>query len=165
MRKLLDWMYKLSGGLAALSIVSIMLLITAQVLARWFNSHIPSSDDISGYMVVWATYLGLAYAMQQASHIRVELFLTRASHQVSRHINLLVCVVAMILLSLLLYHTTLLMLESYEYGDKTDGEIAMPLWLVQLPMVIGNTLFLIAVSDYFIQVIKDVKPNKNIDIS
>lgn len=162
MRKTVDLMYKLSGVLAALSMVAIMLLITAQVLARWFNSHIPSSDDISGYLVVWATYLGLAYAMQQASHIRVELFLTRCSRRVSQCLNLAVCIIALILVGALLYYSTLLMLESYEYGDKTDGEVAMPLWLMQLPMIIGSMMFLIAIADYFLQVLKDCKSKDGI---
>lgn len=164
MRKTIDLMYKLSGVLAALSMVAIMLLITAQVLARWFNSHIPSSDDISGYLVVWATYLGLAYAMQQASHIRVELFLTRCSRRVSQYLNLAVCIIALILVGALLYYSTLLMLESYEYGDKTDGEIAMPLWLMQLPMIVGNMMFLIAITDYFLQVLKDYKSKGGIQL-
>ncbi len=158
-------MYQLSGALSALSIVCIMLLISGQIVARWFNSHIPSSDDISGYLVVWATYLGLAYAMQQASHIRVELFLTRCSSKTARRLNLVVCVIALVLVGFLLYYTTALMLESYEYEDKTDGEIAMPLWLVQLPMVVGNAMFLIAIVDYFFKVLSDHSSSRGVEVS
>ncbi len=140
--------YIISGGLSAVSIVAMFLLIVAQVIARNLDTHIPSSDDISGYLVVWATYFGLSYAMYYSSHIRVELVLSRLNAPIARWLNIAVGGLACVLVAILLYYNSLLVFESYTYGDVTEGQLVMPLWVVQLPIMFGSLTFFFSVVEY-----------------
>ncbi len=148
LKSVLDTIFLCVGILAAISLVCIMLLVLAQIVARQFNSHIPSSGDMIGFLVVWASFLGLAYTMRQQHHIRVELILSRLSKNPRRWLNIFVGVVATVMLVVFSYYVIALIYEAWEYGDKTDGEIAMPLWLMQLPMGIGCVLFCFSMMEF-----------------
>ncbi len=146
--KILHHLYKAAGVLAAIALVVMMLLVIAQILVRQFNAHIPSSGDIIGFLVVWASFLGLAYTMHRQKHIRVEIVLSRLSSHHRHSLNVVVGLIAAVILAVFSYYIILLILESYQYGDKTDGEIALPLWLMQLPMGVGCVLFTLSMVDF-----------------
>ncbi len=163
MRNLLNFLYKTSGALAACSLVAIMLLVIAQIVARQFNSHIPSSGDIIGFLVVWASFLGLAYTMHHNHHIRVELFVSRLSHSNRRWLDVVVGLCAFVLVAVFCYFVIALIMESYQYDDQTDGEISMPLWLMQLPMGVGCVLFALSILDFCYQVAAGVAQADHIE--
>ncbi len=162
MRAILNILYKTSGFFAALSLVGIMLLVIAQIVARQFYSHIPSSGDMIGFLVVWASFLGLAYTMDHNQHIRVELFVSKLSHSKQRWLNIAVGLCATLLLIVFCYFVIGIIWESYEYNDMTDGEVIMPLWLVQLPMGIGCVLFAISMLDFCYQVYQGVEKHSEV---
>ena len=141
LKRALHGVYSAAGIAAALSMLLILCLIVAQIVARQFDTHIPSSGDVMGYAVVWATFLGLPYTMQARGHIRVELVTSRLPRQYRRPLALLIGLFATVMLAVLSYFVIMLIYESWDYQDVTDGEIPLPLWLVQLPMAIGCVLF------------------------
>lgn len=146
--KILTISYRVAGIFAAISLVAMMLLVLAQILARQFHSHIPSSDDMIGFLVVWASFMGLAYTMHHQHHIRVELLIGRLSRQPKRWLNIAVGLLATVMLAVFSYYVIALIYESWEYGDKTSGEVPMSLWLMQLPMGIGCVLFTLSMADF-----------------
>lgn len=150
-RKILDYLYGIAGILAALSMVAMMLLVLAQIIARQFHSHIPSSDDMIGFLVVWASFLGLAYTMHKQQHIRVELVVGRLNKSSRKWVDIAVGLFAVVMLMVFSYYVIALIHESWSYDDQTGGEIPMPLWLMQLPMGIGCVLFTLSMLDYTVQ--------------
>jgi len=151
LRRTLNKTYQISGGIAAVSLCFMMLLVLAQIIARQLNLHIPSSDDFIGFLVVWSSFLGLAYTMHQSQHIRVELIVSRLLPQHRLWLNVLVGIVATIMLVVFSYHVVSLVHESWEFGDQTEGEIPLPLWVMQLPMAVGCLLFTLSMLDYTVQ--------------
>lgn len=148
LRNILNQCYQISGAIAALSMVATMLLVLAQIIARQFHSHIPSSDDMIGFLVVWASFLGLAYTMHKQQHIRVELIVGRLNKTPRQWLNVGVGLFATVMLVVFSYYVIALIYESWSYDDQTGGEIPMPLWLMQLPMGIGCMLFTLSMLDY-----------------
>lgn len=144
LKRALHGVYLAAGIAAALSMLLILGLIVAQIIARQFDTHIPSSGDVMGYAVVWATFLGLPYTMQARGHIRVELLTSRLPRRYRRGLGLVVGLFATLMLCVFSYYVVMLVYESWDYQDVTDGEIPLPLWLVQLPMAIGCILFTIS---------------------
>lgn len=150
-RKYLTVIYAVAGVLAALSMVAMMLLVLAQIIARQFHTHIPSSGDMIGFLVVWASFLGLAYTLHHQQHIRVELLISRLSRRPTKWLNIAVGFFATLMLIIFSYYVIALIHESWSYGDKTDGEVPMPLWLMQLPMGIGCLLFTLSMLDFTVK--------------
>ncbi|PIE42190.1 MAG: C4-dicarboxylate ABC transporter permease [Gammaproteobacteria bacterium] len=162
--KALRFSYLSAGILAAISLVVIMLLVLAQIIARQFGSHIPSSGDVIGFLVVWASFLGLAYTMHHQQHIRVELLIGRLSKQPRHWLNVVIGGLAFIVLLTFSYYVFSLIYESIVYNDQTDGEVAMPLWLVQLPMGIGCALFCLSMLDFTVTQLRKKARVMEIDV-
>lgn len=141
LKRVINFLYLAAGGLAAISLIAILVLILAQIIARLFNTHIPSSGDFIAYAIVWTTFLGLPYTMQARGHIRVELFISRLVGSHRRKLSFVIGLFATLMLGIFAYYVMMLLIEAFTYSDVTDGEIPMPLWLVQLPMAIGSILF------------------------
>ncbi len=148
LRRLADALYTLAGAAAALCVVAMFFLILAQIIARQVDRHIPSSGDMIGFCVVWSAFLGLAYTMHCRAHIRVELFLARLLTRQRRYVNISSGVLATVMVAVFIFHAFALIRESFVFADVTDGEVPLPLWLVQLPMLAGTVLFALSLLDY-----------------
>ncbi len=72
---LLDKLYDLSGVIAALFMITILLIIVAQMLVRWFGLQFPGSTDYAGYAMAATSFFALAHALNRGSHIRVSILL------------------------------------------------------------------------------------------
>ena len=68
------YFYLTSGVLSGASLVSMTLLILAQIVARSLDLVIPSSEDFAGWLLSATIFFGLAYTFQQGGHIRVTMF-------------------------------------------------------------------------------------------
>jgi TRAP-type C4-dicarboxylate transport system permease small subunit len=49
-----------------------------------------------------------------------------------------------------IYYAFWLVLDSYVFGDVSEGLLAIPRWIPQLPIVIGLTLFALALIEDFL---------------
>lgn len=160
MRKLLDGFYLACVFLSGTSLVLMVVLVLLQILARFFNTYIPSSDDISGYMVAWTTFLGTAYVMRKNDHIRVDVLFSITSPAMSLVFNTIANVLGVLVISVLLYYVYLLVKEAYDYGDVTAGFIPFPLWIIQLPYLLGVFALWVAVLDRLVTTFR--KPDEGI---
>lgn len=164
LRLILDKLYLLSGGVAALSMTAMMLLVLAQIVVRQFHSHIPSSDDMIGFLVVWTSFLGLAYTMHHQQHIRLELIIGRLGRYSRRWLDAFVGGFAVLMLGVLSFYVLSLIYESWSYDDQTGGEIPMPLWLMQLPMGVGCVLFTLSMLDFTLSSFKGVEDDNQLSV-
>ncbi|WP_417596930.1 TRAP transporter small permease [Oceanospirillum sp.] len=165
MRKVLNNLYRLGGVLSALHLTAIMLLIVLQVLGRvldkvllWVDInplglHLPGLAEISAFLLLGATFFGLAYTFWQGGHIRVTLIIQRLPLWLQRGLDSLMAFVAMMITGFALWFSVLLTLDSYDYGDLSIGMVPVPLWLPQLGMSLGLLWLLIAVTDAFISLL------------
>ena len=150
MRTLLNKLYLSSGFLAGLCIVSITGLILAQVVGRWFNIVVPSTEDFSGFLLAAASFLALAYTFREAAHIRVTIVISHL-HGSKRKVAEIFCLgLLLIFVSYAAWYLVLLVIESYEFEEVTQGYISIPLWIPQVPMALGMIILWIAVVDTFI---------------
>ena len=73
--RFLDKIYLAAGVLAALCMISILLIIVAQMVARWSSIAFPGSTDYAGYAMAATSFFALAHALSRGAHIRVSVFL------------------------------------------------------------------------------------------
>ena len=159
MRRLLDRTYLAAGWAAAVSILGISLLVSAQVLlnlsSRVFDlplpSTIPSYADFSGFMLAAATFLAMPYTFRSGAHIRVSLFTARLHFRLQRRVELIVLAIATGLIGFALWYVVALVFESAHFGDLSPGIIPVPLWIPQSAMAVGLALLLVAVIDSFVE--------------
>lgn len=159
MRKVLNNLYRLGGALSALHLTAIMLLVVLQVLGRVLDKllvwvgfyplglHIPGLAEISAFLLLGATFFGLAYTFWQGGHIRVTLIIQRLPLWLQRWLDSLMVLIAIAITGFALWFSILLTLDSYDYGDLSIGMVPVPLWLPQMGMSLGLLWLFIALAD------------------
>lgn len=166
MRRLLDQLYALSGALAALSIVGICLLVTAQVLfnliARLmgpgWSYTIPSYADFAGFMLAAASFLALAHTLRHGAHIRVTLVTQTLPRSAQFVAEILCLILGLIITGYAFYYMVLLVMESWHFGDKSSGIVAVPLFIPQTFAAIGLGILVIALLDSLVESIRAKEP-------
>lgn len=166
MRRFLDRLYVLSGALAALSILLITTVVILQVafniITRLRLSEaaltIPSYADISGYLLAAASFLALAYTLTRGGHIRVTLALSAAGPKFRFLADLFSLLICGAISAAAVYYMASLNYQSYRFGDKSPGILAIPIWIAQIPLTLGLTILTIAFADLFMRTLNRGEP-------
>lgn len=147
MHRLRQYFYRCSAFLAGASLVIMTLLILAQIGARFIGTVIPSSEDFAGWLLSATIFFGLAYTFQEGGHIRVTMLLTRLSAKARRRQEYVNMICGLLISGYLAFYTFHTVYESWDFDDVTDTYLAVPLWMVQLPMAVGSLFLFIAMLD------------------
>ena len=150
--------YQLSAFLSGSCLVIMTVLIVMQIIARFFGLVIPSSEDFAGWLLSATIFFGLAYTFQQGGHIRVNLLLLRLSAKHKKYAEFFNIIVGLLISAYLAYYTFFTVYESFDFDDVTDTYIALPLWIVQLPMAIGSTFLFLALLDGLVERLMGKEP-------
>ncbi|MFC2967086.1 TRAP transporter small permease [Acidimangrovimonas pyrenivorans] len=171
MRKLLDALYRLSGGLAAFFIVAIVAVVLAQVClnaadkvmaALGFGAlglTIPSYAEFTGYFLAASTFLALAYTLRGGGHIRVTLAIQFMPRALRRAVEALVLAAAAGMTGFAAWHMILYVHDSWSYGDMSPGMVPVPIWIPQTPLALGLTILAIALVDDLLQLLAGRAPS------
>ncbi|MGR3485616.1 MAG: TRAP transporter small permease [Paracoccaceae bacterium] len=153
MSDMLDRLYRLSAVVAAACIGAICLLISAQVLLNAgtraglpLPPTIPSYADFAGYLLAAATFLALPWTLRTGGHVRVGLVTSRLPARVALVVELIVLALATGFAAYATAYAALLLEESHRFGDVSTGMVAIPTWVVQVPMVAGLALLTAALA-------------------
>ena len=146
MRSFLDGMYKASGLAAAVALMAILALVTAQMVARWMGLIFPGGAQYAGYAMAATSFLAMAYTFNYNAHIRVALFVTKAGRY-RRAVELWCYTVASLAAVFLAWYAVKAVLLSAKINDISQGQDATPLWIPQSLMAVGAVVFAMAVVD------------------
>ncbi|WP_108661080.1 TRAP transporter small permease [Acuticoccus kandeliae] len=154
----LDTLYKIAGVLAGVFLVAIACLVTAQIIARLLGMIIPSADEFAGFCLAATSFLGLAYAFRNGSHIRVTLFVHAAKGWLRQGLLILALAIASAMATVFAWHTLKMVFDNFVDNEVTSGLIPIPLWLPQFGMALGVLLFAVAIVEDLVRAILGQKP-------
>lgn len=158
MRRFLDLLYGACGVLAGVSVVGILASVLFQVIARFIDITFDATE-ISGFMLAAAIFLGLGFTFHSGAHIRMTSLIHSATGARKRWIELYCTAVCAVSATYFAWHTVDMVIDSYNFGDKSPGLMAVPFWIPQMPMAIGIVVLAIAFVDEFIAVLRGKVPS------
>lgn len=170
MRRALDTLYSVSGAIAALFIVGITGIVFAQVglnladkiisgiTGRALGLTIPSYSDFTGFFLAAASFLALACTLRAGGHIRVMLIIGMLPRPMQALFEGLALTIGALMTGYAAWYMTLLVLESYEFGDRSSGMVSVPLWIPQMPVALGLIILTIALLDELAGVLRGRAP-------
>lgn len=147
MFKWFNRIYLLSAQLAGLCIISIVLLIVAQVIGRQLGVIIPAIEEISGYLLVAACFLGLAHTFNSNSHVRVAILLHHLPPPWRAGLEAFVLLMALALSAFFCFGFWEMLVDSWQHNVVSSGYLAIPEWIPQSVMLLGAVLFMLAVAN------------------
>jgi TRAP-type C4-dicarboxylate transport system permease small subunit len=158
-RRTLDALY-LAGGLAgAVAIVTIGVLVLAQITLRQLGMIIPGGDDLTAFSVAASAMLPLAYAFRHGAHIRVDLVIGHLHGAARRWMEVLALALAAAMALLFAYASLDSAWDSWEFEEVAQGMLAVPIWIPQLAMVVGTALFALALLDDLVVALAGGRPS------
>ena len=152
MRRALDALYSATGILAATSLLAILGLVIAQMVARWSGGLLPGGATYAGYAMASASFFGLAYTFVHNEHIRVGLLIDRAGNS-RRAVEIWCYGIGSLVMLFFAWNAIQTPITSYRFGDVSQGQDATPLWIPQLSMAIGTSVMALAMLDNLIRVL------------
>ena len=146
LRRFLDGLYLTGGLIGAGFLLLILLIIVAQMVARWSGHVLPGSTAYAGYCMAAASFFSLAYALNHGAHIRVTLLLTKLGR--FQRLGEIWCFgMATFLSGYFAWYAWEAVRISILINDISQGQDATPLWIPQIAMGIGTTLLFLAFID------------------
>ena len=151
-RKILDGLYLAGGAIGAVFLIFILLIICAQMIARWTGTTFPGSTNYAGYCMAASTFFALAYALNHGAHIRVSLFLGKMG-KFQRLGEIWCYAIAGCTMTYLAWYAFERNLQTKKFNFLSQGLDATPLWIPEISMTVGATLLAIALWDHLIRII------------
>jgi len=143
-------LYRLSGYIAAFFLILVATFILIGIASRMFNFYIRGLAEYSGYCMAASSFLALAYTFSENGHIRITLFLEKTKEKTRRILELWCLFVATFFSGYLSYYFVKMLIISIEFGERSEGADEILIWIPQLSVAIGSTIFFICVTHNFI---------------
>lgn len=138
-------------GLSAAALLASLAVIVYGVVRRYvFNTPVAWTDEFVGYLLVASVMLAAADALLGGEHISVDIVTVRLDWR-ARRIAYLFGLVAVAGSGVLLMVEGLGMVRfSRQVGLRSNGDLAVPLWIPQSLVPIGALLLLLAAIAAFV---------------
>ena len=143
-------LYRLSGYVAAFFLILVATFILTGIASRIFGFYIRGLSEYSGYSMAASSFLALAYTFGEKGHIRITLFLEKSKGNFRRILELWCLFVASFFSGYLSYYFVKMLIISIEFGERSEGADEILIWIPQLSLAIGSTIFFICVIHNFI---------------
>lgn len=152
-RAFLDFLYLAAGVLAALCLIAILLLIVAQMVARWTGEVFPGAANYAGYCMAAASFFAFATALNRGAHIRVSILLNAVPRGLRRLLEFWCFAVGAAVAWYFTWYAYWFTYWSWKFNEISQAQDASPLWIPQSVMVIGGAILAIALTDHLLHVI------------
>lgn len=160
---MLDAIYDGAGLLAALCLVAILVIITAQVIARWAGIPFNGSNEYAGYFMASASFLAFAHTLNRGAHIRVGLLLNALGER--RYWGeLWALVIASAAATYLAWYAIKMVYWSHKLNEISQGQDATRLWIAQTPMALGAVILALCLIDNLITLLIRARDNIREDL-
>ncbi len=136
----------LGALLSSISIICLVLLILLEIFLRSFlGKSTMLADEYSGYFYLASVFLGLGYTFSQKAHIRINILTTRLSKKAQKYLDIFAGSVTFCVISFIFYRVILMTLDAYNFDILSEGVSETPIYLTQIPMVVGSFIFAISI--------------------
>ena len=152
-------LYRLSGYIAAIFLILVATFILTGIASRIFGFYIRGLAEYSGYCMAASSFLALAYTFGEKGHIRITLFLEKSNKSIRGFLELWCLSAATIFSGFLSFYFIKMLIISIKFQERSEGADEILIWIPQVSVALGSTIFFICVLHNFILLI--LKKNNN----
>jgi TRAP-type C4-dicarboxylate transport system permease small subunit len=157
-RRALDSLYSLSGAAAAICLAGIGGLMLLQAVLREFGILVRGSDDITAWLCAASAFFALGHTFRHGELVRVGLFIDMLGPGKRRYAEVVALTITALFVAYMAWAATRFVYDSWTFHEVAQGLIKIPIWIPQLSFVIGVAIFLVAVLDELVTVLRGQKP-------
>jgi TRAP-type C4-dicarboxylate transport system permease small subunit len=154
----LDRLYAASGGLAALCLASIAVVMLAQAGMRELGMLLRGADDIVAWLCAATAFLALGHTFRRGELVRIGLLVDHLPPRARRPLALSALAVAVLFAGYMVYAVVRFVYESWKFNEVAQGLIQIPIWIPQLSFALGAAILFVAVLDELVVLARGGKP-------
>lgn len=128
---------RVSEWLCNLSLVAMLVIITAEAVTRLFGRSLEMADEVGGYLLVAISFLSLAVCHVSGSFHHLELLQPRLSPRGRAIWSVIFDALSLACTLVIFWQLCRLEMQSWVYGDVAPTELQTPLWLPRITMPLG----------------------------
>ncbi len=159
MRRFLDRLYSASGAFAAICLAGIFVLMMVQAIGREFGMLVRGADDITAWLCAAASFLALGHTFRHGELVRVGLFIDMLSPGLRRIAEIVALSIAGTFVGYMVWAVGKFVYESWKFNEMAQGLLRIPIWIPQLCFLLGVIIFLVAIVDDLVTVLRRQKPS------
>jgi TRAP-type C4-dicarboxylate transport system permease small subunit len=154
----LDRLYAASGGLAALCLASIAVVMLAQAGMRELGMLLRGADDIVAWLCAATAFLALGHTFRRGELVRIGLLVDHLPPRARRPLALSALAVAVLFAGYMVYAVVRFVYESWKFNEVAQGLIQIPIWIPQLSFALGAAILFVALLDELVVLARGGKP-------
>ena len=143
-------LYRLSGYVAAVFLILVATFILAGIASRIFGFYIRGLAEYSGYCMAAASFFALAYTFVEGGHIRITLFLEKVSPTKKKFLEIWCLIISSLFSGYMAFYFPKMLFISYKFQERSEGADEILIWIPQVAVALGSTIFFICVLHNFI---------------
>ena len=134
-------------GVGALSV-----LLIANFIARELFKSIYFAEEVSEFLIIFTTFVGVSYGVRRARHIRMGAFLDLMPASVEKVFTIIISTVSAAVMFFMAHASYQYLIHSLEMAHKTPA-LRLPYWIFYVIVPVG---FFIAGIQYIRTIIKNL---------
>lgn len=131
----------LISGVVLLACAGLVLL---EIVMRRIGTSIDGTDEISGYVMALVTSWGMAYALTERAHVRIDILRSRAPQRLRAALDLLALFALACAMSFVAICGWTVLERSIVNSSRANTPLATPLVWVQAPWLAGWIWFAVS---------------------
>jgi TRAP-type C4-dicarboxylate transport system permease small subunit len=161
-RRFLDRLYAASGAFAAVCLASICAMMLAQAFGRGAGILIRGAEDIVAWLTAACTFFALGHTFRHGELVRVGLWLDMLGVRARWFAEVFSLGFTAVFGFYMVWAVTRFVYESWMFNEVAQGLLRVPIWIPQMSFLLGVLIFLVAVVDELVLVLRKQKPTYQI---
>ena len=137
-----DWLTNFFAFLAGVLVIAMMLLISYEVVMRYFLHRAPAwAIEVSEHMVFVLAFLGAAWLLKQGGHVRIEIVTSRLNPKAGALLNVATSALGVLIWLAIAWYAGETTWDHFQRGILIYKALSFPKFILFAFISVGSLLF------------------------
>ena len=132
-------LWRLVDAAIFIAVVGMVILICIQVTTRFLGHSAPWTEELSRFLFIWTTFLGMATGFRYGTHPSLGLFAEGLPEPIQKYLRLLTPLSALVFFAIVSWFAFKLLQQQIRFGEISPI-LQIGMWITTLPLIIGAVL-------------------------
>ena len=139
MRYLDKLLWRAVDYLIFLTVLGMTIVVVCQVITRLLNHSAPWTEELSRFLFIWTTFIGMAAGFRRKQHPAAGMVNVLAPEWMLPHLRHIIPICTFIFFCVVAYHGYGLLLQQLRFGEISPI-LKVGMWITTLPIILGSVL-------------------------
>lgn len=144
----------ISCALGVLFLILTAVTVCLQIFTRAIGIQLLDGDLFAAYFMTASFFCALSFTQSAGAHIKVTLIESMLSKQAVRILCIFALILAIGTVAFALYSSLIFVRNSFVFNYISNGQLRIPMWIPELSMPIGLTLYMFELTYQMVNTIR-----------